>query len=353
MVSSTNSKLATLAVPHGASAGAARTNRTSDWRTEYSYTLVPTHDLDVMSVRELPWNGRTLWGVIYRGFALNLWKTLNRRIRLRAWLAGVRVASLIPLIKVRMAADPFASANHYMIELERRLGIRSTIYVMPFKNRPGHDSRGSAAPANRACFYDLAAHTAWFRALASDGWEIGVHGIDSHLDPHTARIEKHAVETMLGREVAGIRMHWLYHRGESTYQVLREAGYLYDATLGWNDAVGWPGEQYQPFRVHSGLWVLPLNIQDGGLLSDSRLGPPPGAAAAQVRKILDEAYARRAVVTILWHNQSFSAPRCWGEVYEWIIGQARADGARIMTAREVIEEYRAEQSGLPISGDVA
>jgi peptidoglycan/xylan/chitin deacetylase (PgdA/CDA1 family) len=319
----------------------------------YAYTLVATHDLDLMSVRELPWNGRTLWGVMYRGLVLNLWKTLNRRIGLRAWLAGLRVAGLVPLVKARMAPDPFASANHYMIELEKRLGVRSTIYVMPFKNQPGHDSRGFAAPANRACFYDVAAHAAWLRALADDGWEIGVHGIDSHLDTHKARIEKQAVERILGRDVAGIRMHWLYHRGEATYQCLSEAGYLYDATLGWNSAVGWPDGKYKPFHVRGGLWVLPLNIQDGSLLSDSRLGPRSEAAAAQVRRILDEARVRRAVVTILWHNQSFSAPRCWGEVYEWIIRQARSDGARIMTAREVIEECQAERDGLQISGEIA
>jgi peptidoglycan/xylan/chitin deacetylase (PgdA/CDA1 family) len=227
-----------------------------------------------------------------------------------------------------------------MVELERRQGLRSTLYVIPFPNRPGRTPTGGSAPGNRACFYDAAAYAQWFRDLARDGWEFGVHGIDSHLDERAAEEEKLAVERLIGREVVGVRMHWLYHCGESSYRLLRRAGYLYDATLGSNIAVGWPDGRYTPYQASNGLWILPLNIQDIALLGDSWTGPRPAAARRQVRRILEEARAKSAVVTILWHNNNFAPPNCWCEFYQWIIEQARDDGARIMTAREVVEEYQ-------------
>lgn len=304
-----------------------------------------------MSLHELPWNARTLWGVVARCLALNSWKTLRGRMGLRDLGAGLRLAAVLPLLKAGVVRDPIESATYSMTETERQLGIRSTIYVMPFPGRPGHRVGGEPAPGNRACFYQGTTYARWFRSLADEGWEIGVHGIDSHLDLQAAREEKASIEGLLGRSVDGIRMHWLYHCGAATYEILHDAGYLYDATLGSNHTVGWLDGRYEPFRGRSGLWVLPLVIQDGALLGDSTLGPCPAQARLQVERILAEARARHAVVTILWHNNSFAPPRCWGDFYEWIIRRAQADRARIMTAREVVEAYRLEAGDLQCSGN--
>lgn len=309
--------------------------------SKYPYTLVPTHDMHLMSLSELPWRARTFWGVIYRCLALNSWKMVRGRLGVSSLLAGFRLAASLPLIKAGIARDPVETATYSMIEFERRLGIRSTLYVMPFSNRPGRTPEGTAAPANRACFYDPATYAQWFRELAREGWEIGVHGIDSHLDARAVRDERQALEKVTDREVVGVRMHWLYHCGALTYRLLGEAGYLYDATLGWNHAVGWPEDRYAPYQTNQGIWVLPLNIQDGALLRDAGIGPRPGEALRQVEAILAEARAHRAVVTILWHNNSFGPPLCWTELYQWIIRRAQADKARIMTAREVVEDHKA------------
>jgi peptidoglycan/xylan/chitin deacetylase (PgdA/CDA1 family) len=257
------------------------------------------------------------------------------------------MALSVPLIRAGLARDPLESATYSMIEFERRENIRSTLYAMPFANRTGRTPAGTPAPANRACFYDVAAYTQWFRELAGQGWELGVHGIDSHLDRQAAYAEKRAIEQVIGREVAGLRMHWLYHKGDVTHRLLQEVGYLYDATIGWNDAVGWPNGSYVPYRASNGLWILPLNIQDVALLGDGWNGPRPAAARQRVKQLLAEARSHRAVVTLLWHNNNFAPPNCWSEFYRWIIEQARADRARIMTAREVVEQYQAGAAQAP------
>jgi hypothetical protein len=141
-------------------------------------------------------------------------------------------------------------------------------------------------------------------------------------------------------------MHWLY-RTPGMWKHLDEAGYSYDATFGWNDRVGFPGGKYIPFESEGAktLMVLPLNIQDGALLEREHRNLSADKAWQKIETVLDEAKAKKAVVTVLWHNNSFVAPRFWGEIYEQIIQQAKADGARILTAGQVVGEFRERGNG--------
>jgi hypothetical protein len=307
---------------------------------DYGYTLVLTHDLDLLSIRELPWSSRLLWGIVYRGLLLNPWRALRGRCAYRVVLAGIKLVATVPLIKLGFLPDPFDSATRSMIELEQRLGVRSTLYVIPLPNQAGHDDTGRPAPRSRACYYRAAAYTQWLRDLDREGWEIGVHGLDAHLDHEAAREELQAIERLLGHDGLGVRMHWLYHRGEKTYQVLSDTGYAYDASAGSNVEVGWPGGKREPWRSSNGLWVLPLNVQDATLLGDRALDLTEKQARARIESLLAEAKADRAVLTILWHNHSFAPPRCWGGLYEWTIRHALADHARVMTAGQLVKEYR-------------
>ena len=53
------------------------------------------------------------------------------------------------------------------------------------------------------------------------------------------------------------------------------------------------------------------------------------------------AWAKRfgGAVSLLWHNQSFTAPRFWGEVYERLIAQGKTDGAWIAVPRDVLRWF--------------
>ena len=300
------------------------------------YLLVPTHDLDLFSVRELPWNSRTLWGLAFHGTIVNAVKAARGRLNAASLLDGIKLGATLPLLKMGFGEDPIESATFEMVEFERKLGVRSTLFVMPFQRHPGHIKPGLSAPPNRACYYDAGKYQDWFRSIADDGWEIGVHGIDSHLDVASARREKEEIERLVGRRVAGMRSHWLYHQGVETFRILREVGYTYDASPGSNTSIGWIEGQHLPYQAN-GLWILPLVVHDIALLKDRQVGPTLNEAKARVRRLLDEAAASQAVVTVLWHNNSFAAPRSWKALYEWILGEAMRDGAPILTAKEAIQ----------------
>ena len=68
--------------------------------------------------------------------------------------------------------------------------------------------------------------------------EIAVHGIDAWRDAEAGRLEMERISTVVGEALSGVRMHWLY-RDESAFSKLEQAGYSYDSTGGYNDAVGY------------------------------------------------------------------------------------------------------------------
>jgi peptidoglycan/xylan/chitin deacetylase (PgdA/CDA1 family) len=301
------------------------------------YTLVLTHDIDVLSLREVPWTSRTLWGFSWRCLraALSLkgsLRSITERTRLVVWGLGM------PLIKLGLLSDPWKESIHKMLQMERKFGVRSTLYFIPFPGKPGMTSSGFAAPPNRQSHYSLREYAGFIRQLESEGWEIGVHGIDAHWSLKAARDELSELEEILGHGGLGIRMHWLYLNEMSSWRLLDDAGYRYDATLGWNDRVGFPGDRFSPFSpiADSSFRVLPLNIQDGALLEHYSKSEEDAWKATTA--ILAQASQKNAVVTILWHNNSFVAPRNWGGLYQRILEKAIEDGAPIVRAIDVIQE---------------
>ncbi len=309
---------------------------------ESPYILVLTHDVDLLSVRELPWHSRTLWGFIFRCLVENFPRVVRGRISFRQYIHGLISAALIPFVKSGLLLDPIEESFDIMLDIERRHNVRSTLYFIPEARNPGTTPLGHDAPKHRAAHYRIEDLGRRLRRLEKEGWEIGVHGIDAHRDVVDAHREFQTVSEILGRKQLGHRSHWLYGKGRRSWNVLRDAGFIYDATYGSNFEVGWPQARKSPFRpfASSVFTVLPLNIQDGTLLDRARMGLEAGEAWKRVSILIGEAKQRAGVITVLWHTHSFSAPRYWGGLYEKIIVRAKNDGALIVPARQALALWR-------------
>jgi peptidoglycan/xylan/chitin deacetylase (PgdA/CDA1 family) len=306
------------------------------------YILVLTHDADVLSLRELPWSSRTLWGVILRCLIGNVVRLLRGRISLSQYLRGLLPAALLPLVKSQILADPIEGSFRKMLEIERQHGVRSTLYFIPEANLPGTAPSGRAAPSHRAAYYSIQRMRQCLRQLESEGWEIGVHGVNAYCDLGAARRELQAVSGALGHNGLGHRSHWLYSKGRFSWELLRDAGYSYDASYGSNFHVGWPGGKRWPFRPFPDhpFAVLGLNIQDETLLHATRRNLSHQDAWRRISALMGDARRRGGVLTVLWHAHSFSAPRYWADTYEKIISQAKMDGVPIVPARKAIALWR-------------
>jgi peptidoglycan/xylan/chitin deacetylase (PgdA/CDA1 family) len=235
--------------------------------------------------------------------------------------------------------DPWEKSIRDMLEIEKKYDVRSTLFFIPFKDRQGHIAEGIPAKG-RAIKYNLADHKNLLLELEANGWEVGVHGLDAHISVQNAREELGALRAQLPtKKMVGIRMHWLF-QSETLWKNLTEAGFYYDATYGNNDEVGFPNGHYQPFKK-DGIWVIPINIQEGTLLGYWRKGALPYDPWKRVEEILAEAGENNAVVTILWHNHAFGVYHYHGFLYEKILQRAKADEARICKCIDIVEELDA------------
>jgi hypothetical protein len=308
-----------------------------------AYSLVLTHDIDAPTLVELP-AGRTLAGFFYRCLAENVVRFIRGHVSLEQYLRSISAVVEYFKAKCGHGLDPWAKSLGIMLDMERSHEVRSTLFFIPLCGEPGvmPSNLEVSAPRNRAAHYRLDEYREVLEELVRGGWEVGVHGLNAWRSAEDAGRELQAFkETCSAQQSVGIRMHWLYAR-EGMWKHLDEAGYAYDASYGWNDRIGFPGGHYTPFRADgtNSLMVLPLNIQDGALLGREHANLSPDRAWREVEKVLAEARRNHAVVTVLWHNTSFVAPRFWGEVYEQILRQAKSDEAEVLTAGQAVERFR-------------
>jgi peptidoglycan/xylan/chitin deacetylase (PgdA/CDA1 family) len=307
-----------------------------------NYTLILTHDIDHTSLRSYPVFSNMTVEFFKRCLWINLLRMIKGDIPFLQYLDSVKWCIVYPLVKMRLFPDPWETTINDIVEMENKYGVRSTFFFIPFKDKMGHIIEGVPAVRGRAVKYDVCDFKDLLFKLESNGWEVGVHGIDAHISLQSAKEEIEVIKTLLPfKEKIGVRMHWLY-QSESLWKNLRDAGYYYDATFGSNDDVGFPNNKYQPFKK-DGIWVIPLNIQEGTLLGYWQKEPIQTDPWTRIEEILSEAKEKKAAVTILWHNHSFGVYHYHGYLYEKILKKAKADGARICRCIDICEEMEARE----------
>lgn len=300
------------------------------------YTLVLSHDVDHISLRKYPVFSNVTLEFFKRNLWINLLRTLRGDLSFGRYLDSLKWCAVYPFIKLGWHTDPWEKSMKDVIEIEKKYNIRSTFFFIPFANRHGNIREGVPAKG-RAIVYDVKEYKNLLLELEEGGWEVGVHGLDAHLSVENATEELKVIQFLLpDKKRFGLRMHWLF-QSESLWKNLKEAGFYYDATFGNNDEVGFPDKQYRPFKM-DGIWVLPVNLQEGTLLGYWRKSPLPYDPWKKIEEILNEAQEKEAVVTVLWHNHAFGTYHYHGDIYEKIIQKAIEDGARICRCIDVFEE---------------
>lgn len=321
------------------------------WGHAYAMTL--THDIDILSLKEMP-VARTFLGYFYRSSLVNWRRWRSGKVGTSEFARAVWEMVRTWAAKLGLGTDVWQRALPLLLDLEKRLGVRSSLYFMPFPGKPGVlpasrvDPAVSAAaavpasaPGNRASFYDVTKKRELLTRIESEGWEAGVHGIDAWYSAESAKSEHERVFGVTGEDDLGVRMHWLYFDSPASFQALEEGGFLYDATFGYNEVVGFRAGTLQPYHPLNcqRLWELPLHIQDGALMGEEHGGLSREDSFQEAKPILEWARRYGGAVSLLWHNQSFTAPRFWGEVYERLIEAGKQDKAWIATPREVLKWF--------------
>jgi hypothetical protein len=140
-------------------------------------------------------------------------------------------------------------------------------------------------------------------------------------------------------------MHWLYY-SEQSPSILEKAGYSYDATLGFNDAVGFRNGTTQAFRPAGArtLLELPLNVQDTAMLFPRRMHLSEPEALSLCERVMAVVSRFGGALTINWHDRSLAPERNWNDLYAALLTRLRRAGAWFATASQAVDWFRCRRS---------
>jgi len=281
-----------------------------------------------------------------RGFAVCLthdvdWAFPPRRHVRRALGLALRRGKL--WLVPRWLGAGLAPLNPYsvrrLVEVERRYGATSTFFVKstpPELLNPLYEE-----------YYDPSAVAADLEGLIGEGWEVALHGgYDSYCSADRLKLEKQLLEEACGARVEGVRMHYLRFKHPDTWLAVEEAGFAYDSTLGFPDAIGFRNGLCYPFKPAVGgrflrILEVPLAVMDTTLYGYMRL--TPSQALDAIMALARRVESLGGVLTILWHNSSMGEPlyEGWGRLYRALLSRLSERRAWLTNCAELCEHWEA------------
>jgi hypothetical protein len=306
----------------------------------YRFIVCLTHDVDFVSIRDHLFD-HSMLGFLYRATLGSLLNVLRAKVPLANLLANLKAVCSLPLVILGICHDPWDQFDRY---LELEWDVRSTYFFIPHKNQAGQGfSKGSLR--RRATKYDVDDVEDVIQKLVRHGCEIGAHGIDAW---HSVEKGIQELQRIRGKAVSqneiGVRIHWLCFN-EETPNVLDQAGYSYDSSVGYNEAVGYKAGTAQVFKPIGArnLLEIPLHIQDTALFGDGRMNASEAHAGELCQQIIDHVSRQNGLLTVLWHQRSLGPERLWGDFYERLIKRLQEEKAWFGTATEIAEWFRARR----------
>ncbi len=315
----------------------------------YTSIACLTHDVDFIGLRK-HFLDHSVLGFLYRATVRSTIDYAKGKLSFSNFYNNLKASFTLPFIYLGICRDPWNQFENYF-RIEN--GRPSTFYFIPYKNRCGEKVSEKNA-RYRAAKYDVDDIAAIYEELEKHGCEAGVHGIDSWHSDDYGKKELNRISNLSGKQNIGIRMHWLCQDG-STYQVLDKAGYSYDSTFGYNDAVGFKAgtaQAFKPLGVNN-LMELPMHIQDSALFNRGRMNVSDYDAIKLCDQILECVNKYKGVLTVLWHQRSLAPERLWGDFYSDLIKKIAEKNAWFATGNDVISWFKKRRSArFKLNGEI-
>ncbi len=299
-----------------------------------------THDVDFGGIRFHKLD-HTMWGFVSRALLGSLLGFVRGTCSLNRLVKNWRAVLALPFVYLGILEDFWNDFQKY-IEMERDLP--STFYLIPFKARAGDKVQGQYR-ARRATRYDINDVRPQVKDLINRGREIGLHGIDAWHSAEKGIQERERIVAVTAAPDLGVRMHWLCFNSQSP-ATLEQAGFDYDSTVGYNEAIGFKAGTTQVYRpLGAGrLLELPLHIQDTSLFYSGRMALTEAEAWRRCVMILDTAERLGGVLTVSWHQRSLAPERLWGEFYGRLLQALQSREAWFGTASQVVKWFRSRRA---------
>ena len=293
------------------------------------FAVALTHDVDV----PWKWTRKGVKGAAARAKSELVGGRVHSALREVRGLAGAPVHKLT-------RTDPYWSFDK-ILEDERRCGASSTFFLLADH---AHEFDGSAVESYERLRPRLV------ETLQEADAEIGLHGSYSAADDaeRIAR-EKERLEKLSG-PVHGQRYHYLRVDPHRNLGALEAAGFTYDSSLGFGDAVGFRAGIAHPFRpwdferdAPRGLVEVPLAAMDVTLSAERYLHLSVADAETRLMALLDWAAENGGGFAVLWHSEQYDSALLpgWDRLYRRVMEGVRSRGGACLQADALAEEARA------------
>jgi peptidoglycan/xylan/chitin deacetylase (PgdA/CDA1 family) len=230
-------------------------------------------------------------------------------------------------------ADPWWNFD-WMINLEKRLGIRSTFFFLKQEDRFDNSLYKFHFPKIKGLI----------KRLKEDGFEVGLHGtMRSVTDEGNLRKQKGELKNVLGEDPVGIRQHYLRFFHPQTFKVQESAGLVYDTSLGFAEHDGYRNGYCYPFHPFDfeadkmmKIWEIPLVMMEVSVLQYRKDGFE--ALHSSVFHYISETEKFGGLFSMLWHNCRLSEYEYDGVTgfYERLLEEIIEEKAEVVTGRDLI-----------------
>jgi hypothetical protein len=252
--------------------------------------------------------------------------------------------------------DPYSAFDRWM-EAEIRHGFRSTFYFFAdeLSQRHAYDATYRYSDKLRLANGSTTVG-ALMRRMVDEGFEVGLHGsYESYANGDELARQRSAVERGLGSPVFGVRQHFLRFDAASTWAAQEAAGFRYDTTLGYNEAVGFRAGIAAPFHPFDPtkkgprtLLELPLTAMDGALFRTLKLDAR--LALRRVREHLEAVEAVGGLAVILWHPNTTDTDAFpgWWECYLGVLKYLEGRSVWVPNAAELASWWLEREARLAL-----
>ncbi|MCD6467512.1 MAG: polysaccharide deacetylase family protein [Methanomicrobia archaeon] len=245
----------------------------------------------------------------------------------------------LPLIKgwIDKSKSPYLNFKK-IIQLEKKYNAVSSFYFLAEDNVSGFT-------------YNVEDIEDEIGQIIDEGCEIGYHtGYYAYDDLNKIIEEKRRLEGITNRKIIGVRNHALRFKTPESWEILSKAGFKYDTSYHYHDMVGFRNGMCHPFypfnltkKRRIDILEIPLIVSDIALRSFMKIEPYKSWKI--IKYLIDIVEKNRGVLTILWHNWTFSLPvscaawfgKEWTKLYEKILDYGTRKNAWLTNCRKLWE----------------
>jgi hypothetical protein len=266
--------------------------------------------------------------------------------RLRGINQGVKLILRDARQKLLKQKDPYLSFDDY-IEIEKGFGFKSSFNFAAL-NGNGNIRYDPVYTINNPRIAESISR------ISSQGWDIGLHAsYDSYIDLRRLSRERRRLQEATGSKIGGVSQHYLRLDVSRTWDIQSQAGFDYDTSLGYNEAIGFRAGIAAPFfpysharRDEDPVLEIPLAIMDSVLFEPS--GGGADEAIKRAVNLLNKVKRYNGCVCILWHLQAWDSARYsgWIDVYKNILEYLRRENAWVVSAAQAARYWIEKKEGL-------